>query len=305
MGGPRRAVASRWHVAVGSRSADRPYQRPQPHGGPQPYRAFAAANDAARRPDGDLFAFALSTACSRRGAATERGEARQAPPAAPDYGPNDFQAYWYNAQATLQSTRDAAQHLQRRRDRRTWTDRSSEYGGRSVRADSGRAVDPVQRGMMTQNMRATARYGYPGRPFPDASAPVFTAFPVGHGMRLSEQTAEIGMTYGRPVSVTRPDGFRCCARRGRPDASRPAAHRATPAHGLVYRLVGNASATYIFAKTWQAGASYRRGVDYVPGLPEPVLPTGSRPRSKGASTRRLDAARERRLRQRHIGADPQ
>jgi hypothetical protein len=220
-----------------------------------------------------------------QGAATEGGEARQARPAAPDYGPNDFQAYSYNAQATL------VKALTRRSNfsvaatgehgltvRRNTVDDQSELTAVGLSTRFNR--------MMTKNMRATARYGVRAGQFPDASAPVFTAFPVGHGMRLSEQTAEIGMTYGRPVSVSRQMVFDVVfggAVLTPLDQPLTGRLRLTDS----YRLVGNANATYIFAKTWQVGASYRRGIDYVQGLREPVLTDGFSGRMEGRFNRRM------------------
>ena len=42
-----------------------------------------------------------------------------------------------------------------------------------------------------------------------------------------------------------------------------------------------------FAKTWQVGASYRRGIDYVQGLREPVLTDGFSGRMEGRFNRRM------------------
>jgi hypothetical protein len=140
--------------------------------------------------------------------------------------------------------------------------------------------------MMTKYMRATARYGVRAGQFPDATAAVFTATPLGQGMRLSEQTAEIGMTYGRPVSATRQMVFDVVlggAVLSPLDQPLTGRLRFTDS----YRLVGNANATYMFAKTWQIGASYRRGIDYVQGLSEPVLTDGYSGRMEGRFNRRL------------------
>jgi hypothetical protein len=218
-------------------------------------------------------------------AATDGGEARQARPAATDSLANDFRAYSYNAQATL------VKALTRRSN--FSVSATGEHGvtiRRNMRDDQSEltAVGLSTRfnRMMTKNARATARYGLRAGRFPDASAPLFTALTSGRVLRLSEQTAEIGMTYTRPVSVTRQlvlDAVIGGAVLSPLDQPLTGRLRFTDS----YRLVGNANATYTFAKTWQLGASYRRGIDYVQGLSEPVLTDGFSGRMEGRLNRRM------------------
>ncbi len=94
------------------------------------------------------------------------------------------------------------------------------------------------------------------------------------------------MTYSRPVSVSRQMVFDVVL------GGAVLSPLDQPVTGRLrftdsYRLVGNANATYTFAKTWQVGASYRRGIDYVQGLSEPVLTDGFSGRMEGRLNRRM------------------
>ena len=58
----------------------------------------------------------------------------------------------------------------------------------------------------------------------------------------------------------------------------------------LYPLQGEASVDYPFRLKWRAGASYRRSVDYVPGLSGPVLANGARVNLNGVIGRRVDVS---------------
>ena len=54
-----------------------------------------------------------------------------------------------------------------------------------------------------------------------------------------------------------------------------------------YGFVGEGTANYQFAKSWQGGGTVRRGLEYVPEFPTPVLTSGVNARLEGRLTHRL------------------
>jgi hypothetical protein len=139
---------------------------------------------------------------------------------------------------------------------------------------------------MTRNTRATVRYVFRTGRFLDASVPTITETGWGRGLRLSEQSAGIGMSYARPLSATRRmvvDVVLGGVVLSPLDQPLTGSLRLTDS----YRLVGEATATYALGRAWQAGASYRRGTDYVSGLTEPVLTDGFSGRLEGTFNRRV------------------
>ena len=206
-------------------------------------------------------------------------------PAAPDSGADEVHVYAYTAQATL------VQALTRRSALRV-----SATGERGLTVRRGTTEDQSELAaygmstrftrLMTRHSRASVRYMFRAGRFPEAGVPTTTAITLGRAVRVSQQTAEIGMSYDRPVSATRRMVFDAVLGGG------VLSPLDSPLTGVLrltdsYRLVGEASATYVFARTWQAGALYRRGVDYVPGLSEPVLTDGFSGRMEGHFNRRL------------------
>ena len=60
--------------------------------------------------------------------------------------------------------------------------------------------------------------------------------------------------------------------------------------GQLYRLEGDASVDYEFRRNWRATGNYRRGVEYLAVLAEPVFAHGARVGLTGLITRRLDVS---------------
>ena len=220
-----------------------------------------------------------------RVAPADGGEARSS--AAPDYGENDVHSYSYTAQATLEQalTRRSSFSVSATGEhgltvRRSTTEDQSELTALGMSTRFAR--------LMTRNSRATVRYVFRAGRFPDASsvAPI-SAFTLGREVRLAEQRAELGLTYGRPLSATRKMVFDVVL------GGAVLSPLDQPLRGPLrltesYRLVGQGNATIVFGRTWQAGATYRRGVDFVPGLVEPVLTDGFNGRLEGVFNRRVN-----------------
>jgi hypothetical protein len=140
---------------------------------------------------------------------------------------------------------------------------------------------------LTRNTRATTQYTYRAGVFPRSVAVLGQI--TGDRIRTAEHSVQFGFARTRAISSSRQTVF---------DVTlggvlvRPLEQPLIGPFRLSdsYRLIGQASAGYLFRKTWQLGAMYRRGVDYVPGLTEPVLTDGMTGSLGGSLTRRLEAS---------------
>jgi hypothetical protein len=212
------------------------------------------------------------------------------PPAARDYEPNDLETYSYGAQATL--THNAT--------RRTNFSFSAigEYAltdTRGTTATRGPAAGQSELGAyglsgrftraMTRTMRANGRYFYRAGNFPDASVTA-TGATTAQALRITEHGVEVGLAATRPLSATRQIVLEVALGGSSVMPVEPVARltRRAPTN----RMIGMVGVNYLFSKSWQAGAMYRRRVDYVPGLVEPVLTDGYGGRIGGSFTRRID-----------------
>lgn len=90
-----------------------------------------------------------------------------------------------------------------------------------------------------------------------------------------------GVEYTPALSVTRRATFRLAVSSTRFDI---------PESVRLYPLQGEASIDYPFRLKWRAVASYRRAVDYVPGLTEPMFTHGGRMRLAGVIGTRVDVS---------------
>ena len=215
------------------------------------------------------------------------------PPAVHDYGANNLDWYTYSSQATL--THDATRRV-------SFTlgaiGEFAETARRNTPVDrSTTAASPEQRsyGMsgrfartLTRNTRAMTQYSYRAGLFPGTNVAVGEVRP-GDRIRTAEHTVEFGFAHTRAMSASRRTIFDVTVGGVvvRPlDQPLIGPFRLTDS----YRLLGQASGAYLFRKTWQLGAMYRRGVDYIPGLTEPVLTDGLTANLGGSFTRRLEAS---------------
>ena len=107
-----------------------------------------------------------------------------------------------------------------------------------------------------------------------------TAPTVEHGI-------DVGMEYVRPLSAIRKATFGFAL--GTSAVSIPSSTLAV-ASGQVYRATGSATFGYQFSRAWQTKASYRRGLDYVPELAQPVFTDGVTGMLEGLFNDRLDFA---------------
>jgi hypothetical protein len=105
----------------------------------------------------------------------------------------------------------------------------------------------------------------------------------GFGALTKAHRVTLGVEYTPALSVTRRATFRL-------DVSPSAVEIPGVAERWQYPLQGAASVEYPFRLKWQASASYRRAVDFVPVLTEPLFTTGVRIKVIGVIGRRLDVS---------------
>ena len=105
------------------------------------------------------------------------------------------------------------------------------------------------------------------------------------GATLTEHGVEAGLEYRRPLSASRQVTVN--GRLGSAALLLPERVRAISVRREPYRVTGDLAASYQFRRTWQARATYRRGVEYVAGLAEPVFTDGFTANVDGWLARRI------------------
>lgn len=215
----------------------------------------------------------------------------EAPAAAPDSHASDFQSYYaYGTQMTL------AHAFTRRSSVSAIADRyEMDYRGKTTGQPELDSYGMT--GLFTQQVsrttNATARYRYRSGSFAFGSGAATTAISTETGTETSAETAtstehgvEIGVGHTWRLSGARRITFDVGL------GSSVVMPRDPPVgvsdRGRASRLTGQVGLAYLFGRTWKAGASYHQGVDYVPGLTEPVSTDGVTARIDGLITRRID-----------------
>jgi hypothetical protein len=200
--------------------------------------------------------------------------------AAPNYAVNDVASYSYGTttafshgltrRGTLQVSADVAK-----------TDFVHHIEGRADMLAYGVRVEFLR----NVQRRTAARFAYHFRGGDSGFA--LGASTVEHGV-------EVGFQTERLLSATRRATFSITL--GPSMVKVPAvafgALDSTPrlTDAELYRVSGSAVASYQFGRTWQARASYSRGLEYVPGLRTPVLMGGVSTSVDGFLSRRVDVS---------------
>jgi len=110
----------------------------------------------------------------------------------------------------------------------------------------------------------------------------------GYGSRASEQRVRIGANYSPALSISRRAQFRFNVA---PSAMQiPASAVNVAATGTLYRMEGEGAAEYPFLRSWLVGGSYRRGLEYIAVLREPVFQDAARLEVKGLVLERVDVS---------------
>lgn len=197
-----------------------------------------------------------------------------APPASPNYNVNDVTSYSYV------TTGSVSHGVTRRGSVRavgnyTFTDFRGESNGRrdgaSYGATAGFTRDFGRRSAVSLDYRyRTGDFGF-----------------VSQG-KTSEQGVDAGVSHTRVLSATRQAEFSFGL--GASRSTVPPGSALDPA-GLsqsLFRLVGNGDVAYQFSRTGEVRASYRRGVEYIVELGQPVIIDGVNVGVSGSPGRRLD-----------------
>jgi hypothetical protein len=110
----------------------------------------------------------------------------------------------------------------------------------------------------------------------------------GYGGRATEQRLRIGGEFAPALSQTRRATIRFNIA---PSAIEiPESAATVIATGTLYRLEGNASFEYPFLRSWSFGSSYRRGVEYIAVLREPVFRDAAHLEVSGLVSERIDVS---------------
>jgi hypothetical protein len=109
----------------------------------------------------------------------------------------------------------------------------------------------------------------------------------GRGGRTKEHRATMGVEYSTALSVSRRATFRLDVT---PSIFEIPESTLTAVERREYPLQAEVSVHYPFRLKWGAFASYRRSVDYMPGLVQPVFANGARVSLAGVIGRRVDVS---------------
>ena len=109
------------------------------------------------------------------------------------------------------------------------------------------------------------------------------------GQTMTEHGAELALDYRRALSATR--AMTLGGGVGGAALVLPSTTAgATPVRREPYRVTGNLSAGYQFTRTWETRAVYRRGIDWLAALREPVSTDGMTATVEGGLVGRLELA---------------
>lgn len=103
-----------------------------------------------------------------------------------------------------------------------------------------------------------------------------------------EHRLSVTTNYSRALSASRRATFRFTVSPSMIDI--PESSLEAVVTGRVARLQAEGSVDYGFHRLWQAGASYRRATEFLPGFTEPVFADSASAQISGLITRRVDVA---------------
>lgn len=196
-------------------------------------------------------------------------EVGEAPSAAPDYAINNSESYSYNSSVTLGRDVGRTGRLSA-----SGTFQYTDYRDETFRNDvENSGIRGEFRQGLTRNVGISASYGYRTGNF---------GYVV--DSTTSEHTADIGFDYRHPFSATRSAQL---AFRVGGSATEIPESASSIVSGAKYRFQGEATGTLQFARGWAARGSFRRGLEYMPALTEPVFIDGFNTSLDGLLTRRL------------------
>lgn len=200
-------------------------------------------------------------------------ELGEALPPSQDYRIDQNQAFSYATRATLSagSARGSRVSFEGTRNK---TD---------FKSDSG--ATGFQPGQDLVSGRATWSHGV-GRTGLLSAEYEYRAGEFGFGGRATEQRVRFGADYSPALSGSRRTMLRF---RVSPSAFQiPASATSVAATGTLYRMEGDVAAEYPLSLRWSLGGSYRRSVEYIAVLREPVFNDAASVQIAGLVSRRVD-----------------
>jgi hypothetical protein len=193
---------------------------------------------------------------------------------APNYAVNDLESYSYGTTATLSHGLS----------RRTTVSIGGNYRYTDFTHETSIQRDQTSQGLdggfwYQRTRNVTLRLGYH-----------YLTGNLGYGASAStdEHGLEGGVSYSRPLSATRRATF--SFNLGSSAVSTAGASPELQLSDRLYRASGDAEFDYEFALSWRARGTYRRGLEFVPGLAQPVFTNGVAAELEGLLIRRVEFA---------------
>jgi hypothetical protein len=195
-----------------------------------------------------------------------------APPNAPDYVVNERESYAYTTSLSAQHDFTTRSRMSltadytfndRRRESVLWQDSQV----RGLRADYAYNLGP-NTAMLVQYRYRDGNFGY------------------GDGPDTTENGVDFGMNFVKPLSATRSLSFNF--KIGTSGADIPELTLNGYAMRRQYQGVGEVGFGYEFGRSWRTRTFFRRGLEYVVDLPEPVFADGFSTSLAGLLSRRVD-----------------
>jgi hypothetical protein len=203
----------------------------------------------------------------------------EAVPVAPDYAINDSESYFYDTTLTLTRGLTRRSRLSATGEFQ-YTDYLHETGTRRDLNSGG--VHGEFSSNLARNTAVRVGYRYRTGKFGYATGAIATE----PGISATEHGVDVGVEYSRPLSATRRMSFEFSF--GSSIVNTPGSSVAETGTGPFYGLSGDLGVTWQFTRGWQTRATFRRGLEYVAQLSEPVFATGFSADVGGFIARRID-----------------
>jgi len=179
-------------------------------------------------------------------------------PDAPNYAVNDLESYSYGTTAAVSQALSERTTISINGNYR-YTDFTHETA--IQRDQTSQGLDGQFSYQRTRNLGLRFSYHY-----------LTGNLGYGGAVHTNENRLEGGISYSRPLSATRRMNFSVDVGSSAVGTNGAAPDLQTPDH--VYRASVDASMEYPFARWWKARGNFRRGLEFVPGLAQPVYANG-------------------------------
>ena len=201
-------------------------------------------------------------------------------PVAADYAIDDSESYFYGTTLTL--TRGLT--------RRSRLSATGEFQYTDFLHETGTRRDLNSEGVhgeflsnLARNTAVRVGYRYRTGKFGYGAEAIATET----GVSATEHGIDVGVEYSRQLSATRRMMFSSSFGSSSVTTPIPSA-TATPHANRLIRMSGDVAATWQFTRGWQTRGTFRRGLEYIAQLSEPVYIDGFSAELGGLITRRID-----------------